>query len=131
MERYELGELHRRRRKQTVKLMEVADLTKQLAQAVDRNDEVSVKMLLSMRQEPVLQLHEMEMALREYLLGLPEESAIRLNELLNGAPAQTPEENPLCEQTAQYRRLLKSTLAADKLLNTRLCGNQSFYSKFR
>ena len=49
MQAAELEELSRRRREQMVRLMEVSDLTGQLKQALDRNDQVSVNMMLTMR----------------------------------------------------------------------------------
>ena len=123
--------LYKRRRDQLLCLMEVSDLTKQLAQAVDRNDEVSVSMLLSMREGPVQQLYEMEQRLREYLSQLPEASAIRSHALLEGAMPEEREEEPLYEKNASYRRLLSSVLEDDKRLSLRLGGPKSFYRTFR
>ena len=60
-------------RKAYMKLGEVYDLTQQLAQAVDRRDEVSTKMLLGMRQEPLLELQEIEETVRQGVLSQPEE----------------------------------------------------------
>ena len=37
-------------------LSEVLDLSQQLGEAMDRNDDVSVRMLVAMRQDPLLQL---------------------------------------------------------------------------
>ena len=48
------------KRKEYMKLSELSDLTEQLAQATDRRDEVSAKMLVAMRQQPLLELHEIE-----------------------------------------------------------------------
>ena len=41
-------------------LSELFDLTKQLAEAVDRNDEVTIQMLLSMREGPLAQMRQVE-----------------------------------------------------------------------
>jgi len=131
MQAAELEELSRRRREQMVRLMEVSDLTGQLKQALDRNDQVSVNMMITMRQTPLQQLQEMEESLRAYLLTLPEESAIRAHAILSGSPAEDPEETVLCEQSARYRRLLEAVLAQDRALSIRLGGKRSFYNKFR
>ena len=48
-----LKQLFLQARKQYIKLLEFFDLTQELGQAVDRKDEVSVQMLLHMREDPV------------------------------------------------------------------------------
>lgn len=126
-----LEELWRRKKTQAVRLMEVADLTRQILQAAERRDEVSVTMLLSMREEPIMRLGETDAALREYLRTLSREDAIRAAELLNGAPPASPDETRLCEQVGQYRRLLESAVEADSRLSVRMGGQRSFYKMFR
>ncbi len=126
-----LNELVQQKRKQMIRLNEVAELTTQLSQAFDRRDEVSVKMLLSMRQEPILRLEETEEEIRGWLESLPEESAIRFAELLNGAEPKAPEENALSIQVEKNRRLLERIVSLDKLISARVGGRYSFYEKFR
>ena len=41
-------------------LVEIQDLTRQLAESLDRNDQVSTRMLVAMRQDPIRQLTEVE-----------------------------------------------------------------------
>lgn len=115
------------KKRQFVKLSEVSDLTRQLAQALDRKDQVSVRMVLSMREEPVRQAAELEEAAQRYLLTLPEDDAIRLNELFNGAEETCAQERPLREQVARNRRLLQNLLELDRRLSQRLGGGKSFY----
>lgn len=131
MDPHELEVLCKHRREQIIHLLEVSDLTRQLTEAVDRNDEVSVNMLLSMRETPVQKLHEAEQRLREYCMEMPEASAIRSRELLEGGEPQEREEETLYEKNASYRRLLSSVLEDDKQLSLRLGGQKSFYRKFR
>lgn len=131
MDSHNLDELWRRKKLQTVRLMEVNDLTRQLLQAAERRDQVSVSMILAMREDPVQRLREMETALQAYVNSLPREDAIRAAELLNGAEASDADETRLCEQIAQYRRLLESTLEMDRRLSIRMGGNRSFYKMFR
>ncbi len=131
MGRLELEELCRRKKDETVKLIAVADLTRQMAEAVDRGDEFAMRTLLTEREEPVQQLRETEESIQNYLLSLPEEDAIRAHALLRGGEAETEEEKALAEQTAQFRRILESVLAIDKQLSIRVGGERSFYKKFR
>ena len=66
-------------------LNEVLDLSQQRAEALDRDDQVSVEMLIAMRQEPIGKLEEVKRALEEQAGGLEPEEALRLSLLLNGA----------------------------------------------
>lgn len=131
MGKLELEELRKRKKDQTVKLIEVADVTRQIAEAVERGDMVAAQMMLGERDAPVKALREQEEGVRAYVLDRPEQEAIRLNELLNGGEPETPDEKELAEQVAQFRRILDSVLALDKQLSVRMGGNQSFYKKFR
>ncbi len=131
MEEKILKELFLQTRKQYIKLLEFFDLTQQLGEAVDRKDEISVQMLLHMREDPVHSLQEIEGQLHGGVLKLQEEDAIRAHQLLTGSPAQSREEEPLCEQVAQNRRLLDRARELDRRISMRMDGRHSFYSTFR
>lgn len=131
MGQLELAELQRRKRDQMLRLMEVSDLTSQLIVAAERRDQVSIQMLLDMRDAPLQQLMELDGLIETYLLQLPQETAARLHELLLGAEPENPEEIPLTEQVVKYRRLLDSTINDDKRLSLQIGGNRSFYQTFR
>ncbi len=131
MGKLELEELRKRKKDQTLKLIEVADVTRQVAEAVERGDLVAAQMMLGERDEPVRGLRELEEGIRAYVLERPEQEAIRLNELLNGGDPETPDEKEFAEQVAQFRRILDSVLSLDKQLSVRMGGSQSFYKKFR
>lgn len=126
-----LDDLWRRKKAQTIRLMEVADLTRQILVAAERRDQVSVDMLLSMRADPVQRLTEVEAGLQRFVESLPQSDAIRAAELLKGASPGTPDEAQLSEQVGQYRRLLESTVEMDRRLSIRIGGERSFYKKFR
>lgn len=126
-----LDELFLKERHLYVKLAEFEDLTIQLAQAVDRRDEVSVQMILNMRAEPAHQLQEINEYLHRRLLELPEEDAIRGRELLEGGPEASPEEARLCAQVSQNQRLIKRCMELDRQVSSRVDGKRSFYAKYR
>ena len=77
-------------------LSELFDLTKQLAEAVDRSDEVTIQMLLSMREGPLAQMRQVEENLTRQRSSLSEEDGRRLEELLSGAPDQPPLTRSAC-----------------------------------
>lgn len=131
MGKLELEELRKRKKDETIRLIAVADITRQMAEAVERRDEFAVQTLLGEREEPVEQLRETEEGIQQYILSLPEDTAIRLNALLGGAEAEAEEEKALADQVAQFRRILESLLTLDKELSVRIGGNRSFYKKFR
>ncbi len=131
MGKIELEELRGRKKSEVVKLIEVADVTRQVAEAVEHGDAMAAQMLLGEREAPVRALSEMEEGIRTYLEELPESEAYRLNELLHGAEPETEEEKPFAEQVAQFRRILASVVALDEQVSVRMGGNRSFYKKFK
>ncbi len=99
---------------------EVLDLSQQLADALDRSDEVSVNMLVSMRQEPIDKMVTADGALRQQLDALGEEDSKRLAYLLNGGEGETQEELALAAQVASNSRLLAKVTELDKVLNRKI-----------
>lgn len=109
-------------------LNEVLDLSRELAQAVDRNDQVSVEMLVAMRREPIEKLAEVDEALRELVLSAPDgDTGAHLAGLLEGGPAELPEERMLSDLAASNRRRLSQVLELDKRLNQKLTREESVY----
>lgn len=124
----ELETLRLKKSKEYLKLLEVVRLTQELADAADRRDEVSVRMLLEMRQELLLELQQLDSDLRENLLAWPEDEAIRMGALLNGGKPSAADEEALCDQLAKNRQLLAQITDLDKRISTRLGGKRSFYN---
>ena len=112
-------------------LTEVRDLSRQLAEALDRNDQVTVRMLISLRSEPVNKLTETKAMLEDLKKGLPLSDAVRLLELLNGASPATEDESILATQVSSNQRLLEQVLALDKGLNLKIARDKSIYQQNR
>ena len=110
-------------------LTEVLDLSRQMGEALDRGDDVSVRMLVAMRQEPILGLQEVHQAAAARLESLPPEDRERAGALREGAPSQGPEEESYCAQAGSARRLLERVVELDERLNRRLAGDDSFYTR--
>lgn len=109
-------------------LDEAMDLTRQLAEAIDRNDQVSVEMLIAMRREPVEQLTRTDETIQTHVETLqPKEDALRLAELLDGMPAQQPEEQRLADQIAANKRRLKQVIDLDQIVNRKLAKEKTIY----
>lgn len=127
MEQKYLLDTHIQARKMYNLLGEVHDLSKQLAEALDRNDEVTVQMLLSMRHEPIGELTRIREVLREQAENAAQAGDTRLRELLNGAEATVPEENGLAAQVAMNGRLLKQVQALEERLNRTISRENSIF----
>ena len=108
-------------------LSEVQDITRELLDAVDRQDQVSVRLFLSMRQEQINQLRDQKELLKKQCGGLPKEEGDLLRQSLSGKKRGGVEGEALSLQVERNRALLERTLQADKALSRRLAGRESFY----
>ena len=109
------------------RLVEVEDATGQLMEAVDRRDQVSVRLFLSMRQEQLDRARVQRALLARQCAALPAGDSRRLRQLLSGAAAESEAEAPLAAQVEKNRILLERIVRADRTLNRRLAGKRSFY----
>lgn len=110
-------------------LSEVMDLSQQMGEALDRNDDVSVRIVLAMRQDPILQLEELKRAIDTKRNSLSPEDRERLDRLLAGASPGEEAEESYVRQAGSARRLLERVVELDQRLNRRLAGDASFYGK--
>lgn len=110
-------------------LSEVMDVSQQMGEALDRSDDVSVRMLVAMRQEPILQLEEVKQAVNTRLESLSPEDRERAGALREGSAPQGAEEETYATQAGSVRRLLERVLELDQRLSRRLAGDNSFYTQ--
>ena len=111
-------------------LTEVMELTQDLSDAVQRQDQVTVQMFLSMRQEPINQLKEYRSLQRKRCASLPEEESAALWKVLTGKGADgTGQLQELEKLVGQNQSLLERIQQADRQVSVSLGGEQSFYSK--
>ena len=112
-------------------LNEIEDLTKQMGEAIDRNDQVSLQMLIAMREEPLGKLQAADQAIRDQLELLTDKlEAAQLASMLNGGPPAASNvrvQQQLCEQVASNNRRLKQITELDRRLNERLAREDSAY----
>ena len=108
---------------------EVEDLTNQLADAVDRQDEVSINLVMSMRADPIGKLAEADRALRQHVTELDNEDSLRIREILNGnaSAAQGETEQMLASQAAQNIRNYNRLMEKDKVVNQKITRDKSIY----
>lgn len=106
-------------------LGEVESLSEQIAEALDRNDPVAVKVLLAMREEPILSAHHARDILRQMVESTDDGG--RLRALLNGGAAENAEENGLASQIAMNERLLRQIQELDRVLSQKIARDKSIY----
>lgn len=99
-------------------LTQIDDLTQQMSDALNRDDEVSFQMLLSMRQEPILYLKESDNILLDLKSELPQNIVKRWQELENNAEPIGQEETLFKQQINQNRRLLERLVPFDNRILT-------------
>lgn len=110
-------------------LTEVQDVTQQLAESLDRNDQVSARMLVAMRQDPIRQLAEVDSGEKLRLSTFPAEDRDRVEALRRGEPPREDSERIFSEQAGKTRRLLEQVVNLDRRTSMRMAGAQSFYHK--
>lgn len=128
MEASALLDAHVQLKRMYAALSEALDLTRQLADAVDRDDRVAVQMLVSMRQEPTDKLAGAQQALEQQRKALSPGDADRLAALLRGEDALTEEEEPLAGQVGVNRRILRQLVDLDQVVNRKLTRDKSIYN---
>lgn len=129
MEQAKLLDTHVQLRRIYNLLGEVLDLSRQLADALDRNDSVSAQMLLAMRGEPISQAALARENILRQLNALPEQDAAHLRALLNGGSSEDPAEKALAEQAAANERLLKQVQELDRGLSMKIARGDSAYNR--
>ena len=108
-------------------LNEVQELSCQLAEALDRDDQVTVRMVLAMRQEPIQKLKAAKCCLEEQRDTLPLAEGERLAQLLNGDAPEREDEKGLAEQVSANQRQLEKVLTLDRAINRKLTREKSIY----
>lgn len=108
-------------------LGEVLDLSQQLADALDREDQITIRLLLGMREEPIQNLAKRREILMQIVEDLPPEEGERLRELLNDASAETEADDALVQQVSANARLLQRVQELDRQLNRKIAQDKSIY----
>ncbi|MBP1758660.1 MAG: hypothetical protein H6Q61_909 [Firmicutes bacterium] len=127
MKASDLKELLELERKLYAQISETIDLTQNLLDSVERNDQVAVHMLLSMRQRPILEMEEVQSYISLKRIDLNHQDAQRFDALLSGALPENRDELPLTKQLSMNQRFLERLTELDRLVSHKLCGDRSYY----
>ena len=124
-----ITEAHGACRSMYTALTELLELTNELSEAIQRQDQVSVQLFLSMRQEPLDRLRVCDTRLRRLCSLLPPAEGAQLRQVLNGQGGGTAATQGLERTVRQNRQLLEQITRIDERLNRRMGGKKSFYEQ--
>lgn len=127
MEASALLDAHVQLKRLYTSMNEAMDITRQLAEAVDRDDQVAIHMLVAMRQEPVDKMSQAKRTLELQRDALPEGDRVHLEALLKGGPPENASEEAFVKQVGMNDRLLKQLADLDRVLNRKLTRDKSIY----
>lgn len=109
-------------------IAELFSLTEQLAEAIDRDDQVTMRMLISMRDEPLYKIQELEAIFNDRLGEWPHEDATAARKILQGGMPEGQQEQELADALALNRRMLVKLVELDRRISQKLGGEKSFYA---
>lgn len=112
-------------RKRYSALTEAYDLTVQMGEALDRNDRTSFAMLLSMRQEPVLRMQELDENIGRIFETDTPDIQKRWEALLRGDAPMDADEQMVVKQMQQNKRLIERLLPIDGRISRALTERKS------
>ncbi len=114
-------------KKINIALTEALDLTIEMSSAIKSNDQVVMRMFLSMRQEQINIINEYESVLTKQCSSMDEADSKTMSDILFAKKCDIPGANDLFEQTSKNKMILSRILAADRSLNIKVGGEKSFY----
>lgn len=127
-----LSEILRRVQRNCVRMVEIERLTKELGDALSRNDQESAQLLIKMRQEEMEHTSETKAEIRMLLQSAEKEEQEKLKGWLAGEDKYQPdcfEERKIRELSSQLLVVWNRTIGIDKAINQKLAGKDSYYSK--
>lgn len=112
-------------------LNEIWNVTKQLQDALNYNDIVTIRMLIRMRQEELIKVGHIDEEWKELMDQLTEEQKAALE---NGDILHFPAESrglteKLVDLRGKNKRLLEKLIEQDEKVNRKVTGEKSFYNK--
>lgn len=114
------------------KLNEVLDLTKEMETALQRNDQVSFRMVLVMRQDVMIRIDKIDATTKILLQAIPQDICKVINRQMchesKQANPESEEEKKIGELYAKIQRLLEKIITIDRVMNKKIAGKDSYYA---
>ena len=112
------------------KINEIHDLTKELENALHRNDNVSMNMVLAMRQQAMLDVDKIDADTNMRIRNMIPEEALRVRKFINQENIEfnIQEERLISDLNGKIKRALQNIIIIDKVLNKKVGKKDSFYA---
>lgn len=112
-------------------IREVSRLTEELADALSRNDEVSVTMLLGMRAEEMAGFDDCTGEIWQMCRHKSQETVQKIRQLVTSDPSESvgesPEEKKIYEIRRKTQAVIDQVRTVDERLNRKVTGEKSYY----
>lgn len=125
-----LLEVLKRVQRNYVRIVEIERVTKELGDALSRNDQESAQLLVKMRQDEMDHISEQKQEIRMLVESSEPEEKKMLVSWIAGEDKYQPdsfEAKKLLELSGQMQQVLNRTIVIDKAINKKLAGKDSFY----
>lgn len=122
-------DFHILQRKKYNLLKEVLELSLEIGQSMDRNDQSCLRKNLAMRQDPIAKLSEIKNQTLFELDRLSADDAEHIRLVMSGKKAESKVEQALLQQIQESDLLLDKIMVLDEKINKRVVGKDSVYSK--
>jgi len=130
MEDSMLVEILKEMQKKYMFIVEIERITREMGDALSRNDRESVQMLLGMRQDEMNKADACIKNIECLLSALQPEEVNQVREWLNGSGNRNPD-SPIAERLVEKGKsiqlALNRTIEADRHISRRLSGKDSYY----
>ncbi len=127
-----LSELLRRIQRNYVRIVEIERQTRELGDALSRNDQESAQLIVKMRQDEMEQAAQVKQEIQMLLQTVPVQEREKLKGWLEGRSDQEPdsyEAKKIIEIGGQLTQVLNRTISIDKAINVKIAGKDSFYQR--
>ena len=124
-----MSEVLKRVQRNYVHMAEIERMTKELGDALSRNDQESAQLLIKMRQEEMDLISETKGEIRLLIQASGDEQE-KLLSWLKGESVYPPdsfEEKKIVELSAQLLQILNRTIERDRMVNSKVAGKDSYY----
>lgn len=110
-------------------MSQVLDLSKQMGDSIDRNDESNLKKLFVERDDPIEKAKEVHEEIIHKVNGFRPKDVTHIWKVIAGEVHNTKAEAALQKQALATQKVTKEVLQLDERLNKRIFGQDSLYTK--
>lgn len=125
-----LTEILKRVQRNYTRVVEIERITRELGDALSRNDQESAQLLIKMRQDEMEMVGESRDEIQMLLQTVDEKEREKLKDWLNGKRGEQPdsfEAQKIMDISGTLTQILDRTISLDTAINKKIAGKDSFY----